>query len=481
PQNTKLPYPPGPAGLPILGNIFQIPLKGPWAKFSELASTYGDIFRLSMIGQDLIVLNSFEGAYDLLHKRGAIYSDRPGMSLTRDHGGWKFMLGTEPYGESFHIKRRLTNQSLNPSASKKYYDIMTDHINTFVLHLLRHPSNFRTYNRTYTGANIMMMSYGHQVIDENDEWIRNAEEAATTVDTLGVHPIDVWPFLGKLPLWLWGPNLVRRIERMKKATYQVSTVPYEIVKQQFFEGVAVPSMARNLIEDNLQANGSVMYEESINGALAGAYLGVSRIHSVSVLDTFVIAMILHPEIQHEAQKAIDDLLQGKRLPTLEDRGKLPFVDAVLKEVLRWKPVLPGGIPHRSIEDDEYKGMYIRKGSTVIFNVLGMMYNVKDFPEPSKFDPHRFLTSADASDEGAQPFLHQSSPVAYTRARICPGRHVALSWMWITIATLLAVFKISPELDDDGKPILPDLDYEQALVRYCEFRVNPGLSELKRGM
>ncbi|KZT33279.1 cytochrome P450 [Sistotremastrum suecicum HHB10207 ss-3] len=436
-----------------------------------------------MIGQDLIVLNSFEAAYDLLHKRGAIYSDRPGMSLTRDHGGWKFMLGTEPYGESFHIKRRLTNQSLNPSASKKYYDIMTDHINTFVLHLLRHPSNFRTYNRTYTGANIMMMSYGHQVVDENDEWIRNAEEAATTVDTLGVHPIDVWPFLGKLPLWLWGPNLVRRIERMKKATYQVSTVPYEIVKQQFFEGVAVPSMARNLIEENLQADGSVMYEESINGALAGAYLAGADT-SVSVLDTFVIAMILHPEIQHEAQKTIDDLLQSERLPTFEDRGKLPLVDAILKEVLRWKPVLPGGIPHRSIEDDEYKGMYIRKGSTVIFNVLGMMYNVKDFPEPSKFDPHRFLTSADGGkDYSLRTDIQDPETITFGFGRrICPGRHVALSWMWITIATLLAVFKISPELDDDGKPILPNLDYEQALVSHpkqfgSRLKPRPGMALL----
>lgn len=52
-------------------------------------------------------------------------------------------------------------------------------------------------------------------------------------------------------------------------------------------------------------------------------------------------------------------------------------------------------------------------------------------------------------------------------------------MWITIATLLAVFEISPEVDHEGKPILPDLDYEQALVRYCEFHVNPESLELNQ--
>lgn len=52
------------------------------------------------------------------------------------------------------------------------------------------------------------------------------------------------------------------------------------------------------------------------------------------IDTFIIAMILYPNIQREARKTIDDLLQGERLPSLEDRAALPLVDAIMKEVLR---------------------------------------------------------------------------------------------------------------------------------------------------
>jgi cytochrome P450 len=58
--------------------------------------------------------------------------------------------------------------------------------------------------------------------------------------------------------------------------------------------------------------------------------------------SFFLAVLLHPEIQTRAQKEIDAVTGGVRLPTFEDRPELPFVDAICKEVLRWRPVLPLG-------------------------------------------------------------------------------------------------------------------------------------------
>lgn len=68
-----------------------------------------------------------------------------------------------------------------------------------------------------------------------------------------------------------------------------------------------------------------------------------RPKTVTSIDTFIIAMIHYPEIQREAQRTIDELLEGDRLPTFEDRDSLPYIEALLREVLRWKPVLPGGM------------------------------------------------------------------------------------------------------------------------------------------
>lgn len=79
-------------------------------------------------------------------------------------------------------------------------------------------------------------------------------------------------------------------------------------------------------------------------------------------------MTLFPKVQRIAQEEMDRVLGPGRLPTVADRAKLPYVDAVVKEVLRWHPVAPMGIPHMSVEADTYKGYYIPKGSLIMPNI-----------------------------------------------------------------------------------------------------------------
>ena len=72
-------------------------------------------------------------------------------------------------------------------------------------------------------------------------------------------------------------------------------------------------------------------------------------------------MTLHGEVQAKAQTEIDKVIGSDRLPTFEDRRSLPYVEAVYREVLRWRPVAPLGFPRYSTADDVYKGLYIPKG------------------------------------------------------------------------------------------------------------------------
>ena len=57
---------------------------------------------------------------------------------------------------------------------------------------------------------------------------------------------------------------------------------------------------------------------------------------------FIVATLVRPEIQTMAQEELDSVTGRERLPTFEDRPRLPFVDAICKEVLRWRPVSPIG-------------------------------------------------------------------------------------------------------------------------------------------
>lgn len=86
------------------------------------------------------------------------------------------------------------------------------------------------------------------------------------------------------------------------------------------------------------------------------------------MQAFFLAMAMHPEAQKKAQEELDRVVGSDRLPEFEDRSSLPYLSALLKEVLRWHPVTPIGVPHRAVADDEYNSWYIPAGTIVTVNV-----------------------------------------------------------------------------------------------------------------
>ena len=102
------------------------------------------------------------------------------------------------------------------------------------------------------------------------------------------------------------------------------------------------------------------------------------------MQALFLAMVLYPEVQKKAQEEIDAVMGPNRLPDFHDRPSLPYVNAIVKESMRWHLVLPlgwsfflnnvttiltssKGVPHMSTNDDEYNGYYIPKGTIMIVN------------------------------------------------------------------------------------------------------------------
>jgi cytochrome P450 len=83
---------------------------------------------------------------------------------------------------------------------------------------------------------------------------------------------------------------------------------------------------------------------------------------------FVLCMLLNPDAQRRAQAEIDEVIGHERLPTLADRARLPYLEACIKESLRWHPLTPEGMAHKAREDGVYNGYVIPKGTVLIPNV-----------------------------------------------------------------------------------------------------------------
>jgi len=168
-------------------------------------------------------------------------------------------------------------------------------------------------------------------------------------------------------------------------------------------------------------------------------------------------MVLYPEAQKRAQKEIDSVVGTGRLPDFDDESSLPFVSALVSEVLRWHPVAPIAVPHRLVVDDVYEGYFLPAGSVVIGNAWAVLHDESTYPEPSQFRPERFL------DPDVKP---PDAAFGFGR-RICPGRFMARSSLWIAVASVLAAYDISPVVDVDGIPQIPKEEYTAAVITYPE--------------
>ena len=119
-------------------------------------------------------------------------------------------------------------------------------------------------------------------------------------------------------------------------------------------------------------------------------------------------MSLYPEAQRKAQAELDAVIGPDRLPEYSDRAALPYVNAIVKEALRWQPVLAFSLPHMRVEDMEYSGYFIPKGSLLMPNswyVYGFdsarpwltsscrracLHDPEAYPQPERFIPDRFI-------------------------------------------------------------------------------------------
>ena len=174
----------------------------------------------------------------------------------------------------------------------------------------------------------------------------------------------------------------------------------------------------------------------------------------SMMAFFVLAMLAYPETQARAYAELDAVVGRTRLPTFADGPNLPYIRAIVKELLRWRPAAPLPAPHRTIEDDWYEGLFIPKGTICIPNLWHMNRDPEIFGSNTEhFDPGRYL---DAHGElaGGVSDLRKEGHFAYGfGSRNCVGRHAADNSLFINIAVLLWAMKIERKKDASGR-LLP---------------------------
>ncbi|KAJ6508727.1 cytochrome P450 [Mycena sanguinolenta] len=458
-HRRHLPFPPGPAPYPIIGNLRDLPPKLSWLTYIKWGRQYGsDVVHASALGQHIVVVNSIKAAVELFEKRSHIYSDRPVITMI-ELMGWDFNLGFMPVGDRWRQHRRMLQQNFRRDMSRNYHPVQMKKIHQLLRGLLSSPQDFREHLKTLAAAIIMATLYGYDVQPQNDHFVALSENAVQKLSQAvfpGAVAVNTFPILRYLPSWIPGAGFQRFAAESRRLTKEMREVPFEYVKQNRRDGLDSKSVTARLLEAN-QARGH-HDEAAIQEATAVAYAAGADT-TVSALASFFLAMATHPEVQRKAQTEIDTVVGDHRLPGFEDRSSLPYVEAVYREVLRWRPVLPLGVAHASCADDIYNDYFIPKGATVIGNAWAMTRDESIYPDPERFDPARFFTTDGKLNDDTIILAF-----GFGR-RICVGRHNADATVWATIVSVLSTFSITKAKDDTGKDIDIDPEYSDAMISH----------------
>ncbi|ROL01460.1 Steroid 17-alpha-hydroxylase/17,20 lyase [Anabarilius grahami] len=141
-------------------------------------------------------------------------------------------------------------------------------------------------------------------------------------------------------------------------------------------------------------------------------------------------------VQDRVQAELDECLGRDRPPSLSDRSRLPFLDAVLCEVMRIRPVSPILIPHVAMQDTGLGGHMVPKGTRVLVNMWAIHHDPKHWDEPDRFRPERFLDSSGKRATPASFLPFGAGP------RVCVGESLSRIELFLFVSRLLQRFDFS---------------------------------------
>ncbi|KAM0753795.1 putative O-methylsterigmatocystin oxidoreductase [Meredithblackwellia eburnea MCA 4105] len=449
--SRKGPLPPGPEGIPFFGNLFQLPPKRPWVKMEEWTREYGPIYTLWLGQKPLVVLGRASSALALLDQRSSIYSSRPRLIMTSDIVSRGLRMTFMPYGARWRSQRKLLHQLTKPDAAKSYEPIQEQESAQLIRDLGKTPESYWGHAQRYAGSTIMQIAFNKRALTPEDPAItemRAVNEKMTKTAVAGRYIVDSIPVLNYLPHILapWK----REGDRLFVETLALFTKHVNAVKKDIKEGRDVHCFTRYILE--LQKSYGLQDDEAT--FLSGAMYGAGSDTTSDAISTFLMTMVAHPHVVKKAQEELDRVVGRNRLVEFADQEDLVYCNAVVRETLRWRTVIAGGLAHCTTEDDVYEGYFIPKGTAVVANHWAIHLDPELYPEPETFNPDRFIKD----DQLVGTKYSERGHHAYGFGRrICPGQHIADRSLFIVFSRLLWAFNITNAKDSSGSPIPVDIN------------------------
>lgn len=445
-SNRRLNLPPGPRGWPVVGNLFQVARSGKhfFEYVEDIRQVYGPIFTLKMGSRTTIVLSGADLIHEALIKRGATFASRPAENPTRIvFSSNKFSVNAAVYGSLWRsLRRNMVENMLCSSRLKEFRDVRKNAMDKLVQRIRAEAvandgAVWILKNARFAVFCILLaMCFGLEMEEESVE--KMDQVLKTVLITVDPRIDDFLPILRPF------------FSKQRKRAMEVRTEQIEFVVQFINRRRKALQNPGSDITATSFSYLDTLFDLKVDGrkpsptdaelvTLCSEFLNGGTDTTATAVEWGIAELIANPKIQNKLHDEIKQLV-GDRKVDESDIEKLPYLQAVVKELLRRHPPTYFTLTHSATEATKLAGYDIPVDANVEVYLAGISNDPKVWRNPEKFEPERFLSGDDDSDITGVKSV-KMIPFGVGR-RICPGLGMATIHVHLMLARLVQEFEWS---------------------------------------
>ncbi|KAG2330550.1 hypothetical protein Bca52824_001730 [Brassica carinata] len=441
-RSPQPPLPPGPRGLPIVGNL---PFLDPnlHTYFTTIAEKHGPIFKLKLGSKLTVVVNSPSLAREILKDQDINFSNRdvPLTGRAATYGGLDIVW--LPYGAAWRVLRKIcVLKLLSRKTLDSFYELRRKEVRKrtrFLYEKSQEKSAVNVGDQLFlTMMNLTMnMLWGGSVKAENMESIGTEFKGVISEMTRLLSEPNVSDFFP----WLARFDLQGLVKQMRVYAHELDAILDGAIEQMQKLGSRNDGECKDFLQHLMKLKDQEVNSEipitvnHVKGVLVDMVVGGTDT-STNTIEFAMAELISNPKLMKRAQQELDEVVGKKNIVEESHITKLPYILAIMKETLRLHPTIPLLVPHRPAETAVVGGYTIPKDTKVFINAWSIQRDPNVWENPTEFHPERFLDNNNSCDFTGTDYSFL--PFGSGR-RICAGVALAERMVLYTLATLLHSF------------------------------------------